>query len=51
MDLAQLLFERGLDSDAADEVLVVANAENRRSGNTLQEWLDLLRSRRTKLVD
>lgn len=51
LDLARLLFERGLDSYAADEVLVVANAENRRSGNTLQEWLDLLRSRKTRLVD
>lgn len=51
LDLAKLLFERGLDSDAADEVLVVANSESRRRRNSLDEWLQLLRSHRTRLVD
>jgi hypothetical protein len=53
LPLARLLFERGLDSCAADEVLVAANAENRRSRNPdqLAEWLELLRTHKTKLFD
>ncbi|MBI3863163.1 MAG: ankyrin repeat domain-containing protein, partial [Planctomycetia bacterium] len=51
LPLARLLFERGLDSCAADEVLVAANAENRRRGNRPNEWLEFLRSHKTRLVD